>query len=147
MTTTLAAPTPGPAPSVPTTTVTALVAANLPPSTYSAAAIAAATAGLSALPNSPYVVASTTTSKPGLLATPVFGALNVAIDTDPPPAIAFTYAVPTGYEALFVEGRGGAELTASGKDSRVLVGAAGPTVFELHRSSRHLGRRQRRERI
>ena len=63
--TTLAAPTPGPAPSVPTTTVAALVAAYLPSSTYSAAAIAVATAGLSALPNSPYVVTSTVTTPAG----------------------------------------------------------------------------------
>ena len=122
LTTTLAAPTPPPPGA---TTVPALVAADLPAASYSARAMAAAAAGLSALPGAGIVLPAMSAGGPFAAATA--GVLNVAVATAP--AAGAALALPAGYGGLIAQGGGAVTLSDAGAAGAVLVGDTGATTF------------------
>ena len=119
------APTPTPTPSS-NPSVAAFVSANLPAGAYTGAGIALASAGLGALAGASGTVVGAS-SGTGSFAAPAAGAVNVAIATNP--AAGSTVALPFGYGAVVATGLNAVTLSDAGAAGAVLVGNAGPTVF------------------
>ena len=105
--------------------IQAYAAANMPASSYSATASGTVVAALQALPGVGAVVTSVTDAGPFAVATG--GNLNIAVATAPSAGSAI--ALPTGYAALQALGTGAATLSDAGTAGALLIGSAGPTVF------------------
>jgi len=120
-------PTPVPVPPPPTTPVTNIAgfqAAYLPRSNYSAAAIAAAEAGLASLVTPPYVVAVSTSSS-GTFDVPAANSLNIAVV----PAPGASLGLPAGYGGLLAQGSNAVTLSDAGVAGAVLIGNVGNDSF------------------
>lgn len=111
--------------------IQAYVAANMPATSYGAAAGGTVVAALQALPGVGAVVTSTSDAGPFAVATG--GNLNIAVATAP--TVGMAIALPAGYAPLQAQSTGAATLSDAGAGGAVLIGAAGPTMFNSRGAS------------
>ncbi len=119
-------PTPTPNPPAATTDVDSLVRTNLPPSAYSSAAIALATAGLVKLSGPGRTVGVGSLGKDGA-GSPSASAANTAVAAGS--AAGSSLTLPPGYNSLLASGGGGVTLSDAGRDGAVLVGNGAGDTF------------------
>lgn len=113
-----------PPPAIPVTSISAFLSAYLPSSNYSAAAVAAAGAGLVSLIAPPYVV-KVSASSTGVFDPSAANSLNIAVAPVPGASL----ALPAGYGGLLAQGENAVFLSDAGVAGAVLIGNVGNDTF------------------